>query len=91
VRAPVLQVRVPEGTLGRLDGTRGEETRSAWALRLIDRELAGQPTAPAPASPFLAALTDGEPSPGCLELSIACYGLGRLPSAMPAPPRSATS
>ncbi len=35
---PVVQLRVPEDTLARLDGTRGEETRSAWILSLIDRE-----------------------------------------------------
>lgn len=41
--SPVLQLRVPEDTLARLDDTRGEETRSAWVLRLIDRELNGIP------------------------------------------------
>jgi hypothetical protein len=59
---------------------------------LIRRGLAAgtaevaQPTAPAPASPCLAALPDGEPSPGtlcmgpgCLERSTSRYGLRRMP------------
>jgi hypothetical protein len=91
--APVLQLRVPEDTLARIDGARGEDTRSAWLLRLIDRELDGQAPAsatqpaaapPAPASP--AALPDGEPShgtlcmgPGCFQRDTRRYGLRRLP------------
>ena len=84
--APVLQLRVPETTLARLDDARGEETRSAWVLRLIDRELDGQAAAPPPAgasSP--AAGNDGEPSPGvacsgpgCWNRDTARYGLRRL-------------
>lgn len=46
VAAPVLQLRVPEDTLAR-DEARGEDTRSAWVLRLIGREPAGQNPAPA--------------------------------------------
>jgi len=38
----VLQLRVPEDTLARGEA-RGDDTRSAWVLRLIDRELVGQP------------------------------------------------
>jgi hypothetical protein len=87
VSAPVLQLRVPETTLARLDDARGEETRSAWVLRLIDRELSGQTgTPPRAAAPSLAALPDGGPSPGvlcmgpgCWERSTSKYGLRQLP------------
>jgi len=86
VSAPVVQLRVPEGTLARLDGTRGEETRSAWVLRLIDRELTGQTASPGPVAPSLAAIADGEPSPGVLCMGPGCwerntrkYGFRRLP------------
>ena len=48
--APVVQLRVPEDTLARLDGARGDDTRTAWILRLIDRELAGQTGTPPPAN-----------------------------------------
>ena len=40
--APVIQLRVPEDTLNRVDQARGDDTRSAWLQRLIDGELAGQ-------------------------------------------------
>lgn len=92
--APVLQLRVPEDTLARLDDTRGDQTRSAWVLRLIDRELSGQQPAlatqppelsPAAAGP-LGPLPPGEPSPGaicmtprCYERNTSKYGLRRLP------------
>jgi hypothetical protein len=76
----------PEDTLARIDGIRGQDTRSAWLLRLIDRELTGQTATPAPASPSLAALPDGEPSPGVLSMGPGCwehstskYGLRKLP------------
>ena len=68
--APVLQLRVPEETLAGIDGERGEETRSAWLLRLIERELAGQGpaageavTVHAPKSPPLAVTLDGDGNP----------------------------
>ncbi len=84
--APVVQLRVPEDTLARLDGTRGDDTRSAWVLRLIDRELTGQTATPAPGSPSLAAIPDGDPSygaicmtPGCWERNTSKYGLRSLP------------
>ncbi len=100
--APVLRLRVPEDTLARLDGTRGEETRSAWILRLIDRELTGQQTTSGSAakdtlttSPTLASMAAGEPSPGvvCMgpgwwERNTAKYGLRRIPLCPPAPPPS---
>jgi hypothetical protein len=86
VSAPVVQLRVPEDTLARLDGHRGEETRSAWIQRLIDRELTGQATTPAPAAASLAAIPDGEPSPGVVCMGPGCfqrdtrkYGLRQLP------------
>ena len=43
--SPVLQLRVPEDTLARLDEARGDDTRSAWVLRLIGRELDGRAAA----------------------------------------------
>jgi hypothetical protein len=92
VAAPVLQLRVPEDTLARLDGARGEETRSAWVLRLIGRELAGETTtaetlvSPVSTSPPLASLPDGEPSPGvacagpgCWQRNTSRFGLRRVP------------
>ena len=85
--APVLQLRVPEDTLARIDHARGDDTRSAWLQRLIDRELAGQTATPAPAAtPSLAAIADGEPShgaicmtPGCWQRDTRKYGLRSLP------------
>jgi hypothetical protein len=47
VTSPVIQVRVPEDTVARIDQARGDDTRSAWLQRLIDRELNGQQPAPA--------------------------------------------
>ena len=83
---PVLQLRVPEDTLACIDQARGEGTRSAWLLRLIDRELVGQPETQARASPSFAAISDGKPSPGVLCMGPGCfqrdtrtYGLGKLP------------
>ena len=86
--APVLQLRVPEPTLARIDERRGGDTHSAWVLRLISRELDGQ----APAAKSATAVADsaaeirqppdgfpsvtlpaGEPSPGVL-----CMGPGCL-------------
>ena len=85
--SPVVQLRVPKDTLARLDDARGEETRSAWVLRLIDRELSGQTTAPPPATiPSLAAIGDGEPGngavcmgPGCFQRDTRKYGWRSLP------------
>ena len=37
--APVVQLRVPEDMLAAVDGARGDGTRSAWILALIEREL----------------------------------------------------
>ena len=89
--APVLQLRVPEDTLARLDDRRGEETRSAWVLRLIDRELDGPGPAhvtneqSATAAP-LPALPAGDSSPGvacagpgCWQRNTSRYGLHRVP------------
>jgi hypothetical protein len=84
-------MRVPETTLARLDDARGEETRSAWVLRLIDRELNGQTAAAKPATavgdsparPLV--LPPGEPCPGvaccgpsCWNRDTARYGLRQL-------------
>jgi hypothetical protein len=86
VSNPVLQLRVPEDTLARIDHARGDDTRSAWLQRLIDRELAGQTAAPAAAGPSLAALSAGEPShgtlcmgPGCFQRDTSKYGLRQVP------------
>jgi hypothetical protein len=89
---PVVQLRVPKPTLAAIDSTRGDDTRSAWVLRLIDRELGGQQTAPAPEpapQPSPAAITitgPGEPSPGvvcftpgCFQRNTSKYGLRQLP------------
>jgi hypothetical protein len=92
--APVVQLRVPEDTLAAVDGARGDDTRSAWILALIERELlddgagrepaATSPTGPA-ASP-LGAISNGESSPGTLCMGPGCwqrstrrYGARRLP------------
>jgi hypothetical protein len=87
--SPVVQLRVPKATLARIDHARGDDTRSAWLQRLIDRELTGQQaiaTNPLITSPPLAALPDGEPGhgaicmgPGCWERSTSKYGLRQLP------------
>ena len=91
--APGLQLRVPEDTLARIDHVRGEDTRSAWLLRLIDRELAGQhggegviSTSSAPAAASPGTLGPGESSPGvacsapgCWNRNTARYGLRRIP------------
>ena len=85
--SPVVQLRVPKDTLERIDAIRGDDTRSAWLQRLIDRELAGQTATPAPAAaPSLAAIADGEPShgaicmtPGCWQRDTRKYGLRSLP------------
>jgi hypothetical protein len=91
VAAPVLQLRVPEGTLARIDQARGEDTRSAWVLRLIDRELDGPRPAqvmnePSVTAAAAIAITGGEPSPGiacagpgCWQRNTTRYGLCRLP------------
>jgi hypothetical protein len=63
--SPVVQLRVPEDTLARIDGARGAETRSAWVLRLIGRELDGQVATQAPAADPLV-LPPGELSPNVL-------------------------
>jgi hypothetical protein len=68
VSAPVLQVRVPEYTLARIDSIRGDDT--GWLQRLIDREFNGQPTAQAATSGPVT-FPVGEPRPG-----IVCSGPG---------------
>jgi hypothetical protein len=93
VAAPVLQARVSENTLARIDQVRGDDTCSAWLQRLIDRELAGQPAGvavdndnTAPAASPLGAIGMGEPSPGVVCMGPGCwqrdtsrFGLRRLP------------
>jgi hypothetical protein len=63
VAASVVQLRVPEDTPARIDEIRGDATRSAWLLRLIDRELVGQQPAPVTATDSPVILLDGEPCP----------------------------
>jgi hypothetical protein len=96
VPSPVVQLRVPEDILARIDDARGGDTRSAWVLRLIDRELAGQNPAPAPVgAASLGALPDGEPgngsvcaTPGCWQRDTRKFGLRQLPLCLPAAPPS---
>lgn len=83
--APVLQLRVPEDTLARIDAIRGGHTRSAWLQRLIDRELNGQHAAPAAAPGIPVTFPAGEPcpgavcsGPGCWQRDTARYGLRNL-------------
>jgi hypothetical protein len=86
VAAPVIQLRVPQDVVDRIDQARGEDTRSAWVLRAIDRELTGQPTTSPAAPSSLGAISPGEPSPGAICATPSCwqrdtraYGLRRLP------------
>jgi hypothetical protein len=72
--------------LAAVDGMRGDESHSAWILALIERELLGETPAPRPAASSLAAIADGEPSPGiacagyeCWQRSTRRYGTRRLP------------
>src|SRR5260370_3233021 len=46
--SPVVQLRVPADTLARIDGARGQGTRSAWVRRLLRRELHSHGATPAP-------------------------------------------
>jgi hypothetical protein len=76
-----------------IDAIRGDDTRSAWLQRLIDRELAGPPadqpggTGPiTTATPPLGAISQGEPSlgaicatPSCWQRDTRAYGLRNLP------------
>jgi hypothetical protein len=83
VPSPVLQLRVSEDVLERIDEARGDTTRSAWLQGVIDRELNGQapaaPVAHSPAGPLV--LPPGEPCSGvagCWNRDPARYGLRRL-------------
>ncbi len=92
--SPVVQVRVPEDMLAAVDGARGDGTRSAWILALIERELldgdTGRgPAGTSPAGPgasSLDAIPDGEPSggavcatPRCWQRDTCLFGLRKLP------------
>lgn len=59
VASPVLQVRVSEETLARIDAARGEATRSDWARDTIVRALDGEP---APVSFSESAAADVRPA-----------------------------
>jgi hypothetical protein len=83
--SPVVQLRVPKDTLARIDHARGDDTRSAWVLRLIDRELTGPQPALVPAGTAPITSPAGEPcpgvacsGPGCWNRDTARYGLRRL-------------
>jgi hypothetical protein len=89
VGAPVLQLRVPEDTLARIDANRGEDTRSAWVVRLIGRQLNGPGPAQVTNEPSVTAtplvLPPGRAMPGvacsgpdCWNRDCARYGLRRL-------------
>ncbi len=85
--APVVQLRVPEDMLAVVDGARGDGTRSAWILALIERELLAESPTPVAGHPHpLAAIGDGEPSPGVVCMGPGCwqrdtsrFGLRRVP------------
>lgn len=89
--SPVVQLRVPEDTLARIDDVRGEESRTAWLLRLAERELTGgtpETDGAGQAAPAVAAVkvAGGEPSPGvvcfqpgCWQRDTSRFGLRRLP------------
>ena len=81
--SPVVQLRVPEDMLSEIDDVRGEESRSAWLLRLAGREL----SVPSPAADLVAlTVVSGELSPGVVCMGAGCwqrntsrFGLRRLP------------
>ena len=83
--SPVLQLRVPEDTLNRIDDVRGEDSRSAWLLAVIDRELTGD--GPPAVVPVAGGAADpGVPSngvlcmgPGCWQRDTRKYGLRKIP------------
>jgi hypothetical protein len=82
---PYCSSASPEDTLARIDQARGDDTRSAWVQRLIDRELTGQTTTEPSAARPPVTLPDGEPcpglacsGPGCWNRDTARYGLRRL-------------
>jgi hypothetical protein len=95
VASPVVQLRVPEDMLAAVDGTRGDGTRSAWILSLIERELLGgdgelvhhdDQTNPRSAASPLGAIPDSEPSggavcatPRCWQRDTRLFGLRKLP------------
>lgn len=61
--SPVLQVRVSEETLARIDAARGEATRSDWARDTIVRALDGQLMTPEQAVAYVYAMRTASPVP----------------------------
>lgn len=57
--------------LDRVDAARGEASRSAWALALIERALDGAPAVPVAVPAAAGGLVADEPCPG-----VACTGPG---------------
>ncbi len=77
--APVIQLRVPEDTLARIDQARGNDTRFAWLQRVLDGQPAPQTATGGPITlpgePCPGAVCSG---PGCWNRDTAAYGLRRL-------------
>ena len=70
--SPVVQLRIPAGTLDRIDDVRGEEvTRSGWILAAVDSVLAGDQ--PAAVTPGARSLGPAIPAPGVSCMWAGCW------------------
>ena len=89
--SPVVQVRVPEDMLAAVDGARGDGTRSAWILALIERELLDGGTGPGPAAPppgasSVAAIPRRAKPAGVVCMAPGCWQRDTLPLRPPQAP-----